>query len=139
MNDLSDFQRRRGERPQIDLGALDFNQIRRVMRWGLLVLALILVWTGVRWAGTFYTDWLWFRELGQESVLVKIVTTRVVLFTVALRVLAPGETPLSWENASFIDSQVRPVEAARFVGGTLHILAAEAPSPVEGAPVVREN
>ena len=70
---------------------------------------------------------------------VKAPRDRVVLFTVALRVLAPGETPLSWENASFIDSQVRPVEAARFVGGTLHILAAEAPSPVEGAPVVREN
>ncbi len=79
MNDLSDFQRRRGERAQIDLGALDFDQIRRVMRWGLVILALILVWTGLRWAGTFYTDWLWFRELGQESVLVKIVTTRAVL------------------------------------------------------------
>jgi hypothetical protein len=70
---------------------------------------------------------------------VKAPRDRVVLFTVALQVLAPGETPLSWENASFIDSQVRPVEAARFIGGTLHILAAEAPSPVEGAPAVRED
>ena len=86
MNDLSDFQRRQGERAQIDLAALDFDKIRRVMRWGLVILALILVWTGLRWAGSFYTDWLWFRELGQASVLVKIVTTRAVLFTAALAV-----------------------------------------------------
>ncbi|MGB5673946.1 MAG: hypothetical protein WBO43_05310 [Gemmatimonadota bacterium] len=53
MNDLSDFQKRRGERPQLDLSALDFNQIRRVMRWGLVFLALILVWKTLTWAGTF--------------------------------------------------------------------------------------
>jgi hypothetical protein len=70
---------------------------------------------------------------------VKASRDRVVLFSVALQVLAPGETPLSWENASFIDSQVRPVEAARFVGGTLHISAAEAPSPMKGAPAVTEE
>lgn len=70
---------------------------------------------------------------------VKAPRNRVVLFSVALQVLAPGETPLSWENASFIDSQVRPVEAARFVGGTLHILAADASSPAEGVPAVRED
>ncbi len=108
MNDLSDFQRRRGERPQIDLGALDFNQIRRVMRWGLLLLALILVWTGVRWAGTFYTDWLFFRELGQASVLVKIVTTRAILFTVALAVFLGLALPSLYAAARSTDRSPLP-------------------------------
>lgn len=108
MNDLSDFQRRRGERPQIDLAALDFNQIRRVMRWGLLLLALILVWTGLRWAGTFYTDWLWFRELGQASVLVKIVTTRAVLFTVALAVFLGLALPSLYAAARSTDRSPLP-------------------------------
>jgi hypothetical protein len=70
---------------------------------------------------------------------VKAPPERVVLFTVALRVLAPGGAALAWENASFIDSQVRPVDAARFVGGTLHILADEASAPVESLPAVRED
>jgi uncharacterized membrane protein (UPF0182 family) len=108
MNDLSDFQRRRGERPQIDLAALDFNQMRRVMRWGLLVLALILVWTGLRWAGTFYTDWLWFRQLGQESVLVKIVATRAVLFTVALAVFLGLALPSLYAAARSTDRSPLP-------------------------------
>ena len=108
MNDLSDFQRRRGERAQIDLGALDFDQIRRVMRLGLVILALILVWTGLRWAGTFYTDWLWFRELGQESVLVKIVTTRAVLFTVALAVFLGLALPSLYAAARSTDRSPLP-------------------------------
>ena len=84
MNDISDFQRRRGEQPQFDLSALDFNQIRRVLRWALVFVAVILVWTGLRWLGTFYTDWLWFRELGYDAVLVKIVITRAILFVIAV-------------------------------------------------------
>lgn len=108
MNDLSDFQRRRGERPQIDLRALDFDQLRRVMRYGLLGLALILVWTGLRWAGTFYTDWLFFRELGQASVLVKIVTTRAVLFTVALAVFLGLALPSLYAAARSTDRSPLP-------------------------------
>ena len=108
MNDLSDFQRRQGERAQIDLAALDFDKIRRVMRWGLVILALILVWTGLRWAGSFYTDWLWFRELGQASVLVKIVTTRAVLFTAALAVFLGLALPSLYAAARSTDRSPLP-------------------------------
>ncbi len=86
MNDLSDFQRRRGGPAKIDLSVLDVDLMRRVLRWGLVLLALVAVWTGLNWLGSFYTDWLWFRELGYESVLVKVVMTRVVLFAVAVAV-----------------------------------------------------
>jgi hypothetical protein len=108
MNDLSDFQRRRGEPGKIDLSALDFDQIRRMMRWGLVVLGLILVWTGLRWLGTFYTDWLWFRELGHESVLVKIVTTRVILFTIAVAVFLGFALPSLYAAARSADRSPRP-------------------------------
>ncbi len=54
-----------------------------------------------------------------------------VLFTLALQVLKPGDAVLSWEEATFINSQVRPVAAARFLGATLH---APAPSAHEETP-----
>ncbi|MFQ5890844.1 MAG: UPF0182 family protein [Gemmatimonadota bacterium] len=84
MNDLPDFQRRKGASDKIDLGSVDVDRIRQLMRWGLWVLGLILVWAGLNWSRGFYTDWLWFRELGYEAVLVEIVTTRVVLFALAV-------------------------------------------------------
>ncbi|MGH7540892.1 MAG: UPF0182 family protein, partial [Gemmatimonadota bacterium] len=87
MNDLSDFQRRRARQGKIDLRSLDLGRIRRVARWGLWLLALVLAWKALRWSATFYTDWLWFRELGYEAVLLKIVTTRVVLFVLAVALL----------------------------------------------------
>jgi uncharacterized protein len=84
MNDLSDFQRRRSASGRIDLGTVDVDRIRRMMRWGLWALGLIVVLRGLNWSRGFYTDWLWFRELGYEAVLVEIVTTRVVLFALAV-------------------------------------------------------
>lgn len=108
MNDLLDFHKSRGEPGRIDLSALDFDQIRRMMRWGLVVLGLILVWTGLRWLGTFYTDWLWFRELGHEAVLVKIVTTRVVLFAIAVAVFLGLALPSLYAAARSADRSPRP-------------------------------
>ncbi len=108
MNDLLDFHKSRGEPGRIDLSALDFDQVRRMMRWGLVVLGLILVWTGLRWLGTFYTDWLWFRELGHESVLVKIVTTRVVLFTIGVAVFLGLALPSLYAAARSADRPPRP-------------------------------
>jgi hypothetical protein len=53
---------------------------------------------------------------------------RAVLFNLDLRVLMPGDTPLSWEDSSFIDSRLRRVDAARFVGGTLQVATEPAPA-----------
>jgi uncharacterized membrane protein (UPF0182 family) len=86
MSDFSDFEGRGRLLEKIDLGDLDLGRIRRVMRWGLWLLGLILVWTGLNWAQTFYTEFLWFQGVGHEAVLVKIVTTRVVLFVLAVAV-----------------------------------------------------
>ena len=86
MSDSSGFEGRGRPLDKIDLGDLDLGRIRRAMRWGLWLLGLILVWTGLNWLQTFYTDWLWFQGVGHQAVLVKIVTTRAVLFVVAVAV-----------------------------------------------------
>jgi len=66
--------------PQVSLENLDFFKLTRIFRWILLAVAVIVLWTGLSWATTFYTDWLWFSNLGHESVLLKVMTTRILLF-----------------------------------------------------------
>lgn len=108
MTDFSDFQGRQRPLEKIDLGALDFGRIRRIMRWGLLLLALILVVAGLNWAQKFYTDLLWFRALGYEAVLVKIVTTRVVLFVLAVAVFLALALPNLYAAARSADRPPLP-------------------------------
>lgn len=43
------------------------------------------------------------------------------LFSLAFKPKGTGAAPFIWEEATFIDSTIRPVEAARFVGATLHL------------------
>ena len=93
MNDLSDFQRRRAGQQGVDLRAIDWDAMRKVFRWGLVILALIILWNVARRLGMFYTDWLWFRELGHEKVLVKIVMTAGVLFTIGTVVFLAAALP----------------------------------------------
>ncbi|WP_051617374.1 UPF0182 family membrane protein [Desulfonatronovibrio hydrogenovorans] len=66
--------------PQFNLEDLDISKIYRFTRYGLFALALIFLWMGISWAQSFYTDWLWYQGLGYESVLLKVVTTKVGLF-----------------------------------------------------------
>ncbi|HDQ41138.1 MAG TPA: UPF0182 family protein [Desulfonatronum sp.] len=68
--------------PQFRIEDLDFTKFHRLVRFGLFALALILLLSGLNWAQSFYTDWLWFGSLGYEAVLWKIVSTKVWLFTV---------------------------------------------------------
>jgi len=69
--------------PQIRLEDINFPKIHRFVRWGLLVLGVILLWWAITWGRTFYVDWLWFNGLGYEDVLLVVVTTRVTLFLVS--------------------------------------------------------
>jgi hypothetical protein len=99
MNDLSDFQRRRAGQQGVDLRAIDWDATRKVFRWGLVILALIILWNVARRLGTFYTDWLWFRELGHEAVLVKIVLTGGVLFAIGTVVFVAAALPSVYATA----------------------------------------
>lgn len=74
--------------PQFRLENLDPDKMFRLGRLGLLLLALILLWLAVSWGHGFYTDWLWYKSLGYESVLLKIMTSKVVLFLLGAGIFA---------------------------------------------------
>lgn len=65
---------------QFKIEDMDFSKFHRMVRLALFVLALFVLWSGLNWAMTFYTDWLWFSSVGHEAVLWKIVTTRIGLY-----------------------------------------------------------
>ncbi|MBI4236415.1 MAG: UPF0182 family protein [Chloroflexi bacterium] len=69
MNLLDNFERR--------------GQVRRssVLRWAIPLGILALLWVGGSIGTGIYTDWLWFDHLGYLSVYTKILSTRVLLFT----------------------------------------------------------
>ncbi len=73
-----------GQRQPFTLQSLDLDRIDRVVRLGLWALVVVLLWMALSWAQAFYTDWLWFRSVGHEAVLVKTTLTRVVLWVGAL-------------------------------------------------------
>ncbi|UCF21549.1 MAG: UPF0182 family protein, partial [Gemmatimonadota bacterium] len=107
MTDFSDFQERRRAGEKIDLSSLDLGLIRRFLRWGLWLVALVLIWTALGWARAFYTDFLWFKGLGQEAVLVKIVTTRAVLFVLAVALFLAIALPNLYVAARSTDRSPR--------------------------------
>ncbi len=108
MTDLSDVEGRRSPLEKFDLAALDLGRTRQFMRWGLWLLALILVLAALGWAQTFYTDFLWFRGVGHEAVLVKIVTTRAVLFVLAVAVFKALALPNLYVAARSADRPPLP-------------------------------
>ena len=72
---------------------LDFRnaiptQLGDKIKWVVLAAGLILLFILLTLARSFYTDWLWFTELGYRSVYVKILLTRVVLFIVGAVIFA---------------------------------------------------
>jgi uncharacterized membrane protein (UPF0182 family) len=93
MNDLSDFQRRRAGQQGIDFRAIDWDSMRKLFRWGLVIVGLIILWNVLSRLAIFYTDWLWFRELGYEPVLIKIVVTGGILFTAGAAVFLAAALP----------------------------------------------
>ncbi len=82
MDPFSGPENRQPQMPQIRLEDMDFNRIGRFVRWALLALGVILLWWGVNWGRGFYVDWLWFGNLGYETVLLRVMTARVILFLI---------------------------------------------------------
>jgi len=68
--------------PQIRIEDMDFTRLGRFVRWALLALGVILLWRGITWGRGFYVDWLWFGNLGYETVLLRVVSARVILFVI---------------------------------------------------------
>ena len=62
------------------LQGLDLSGWPRRFRLIFLALGALLLLQGISWVCTFYTDWLWFSNLGYEQVLLKIISTKVWIF-----------------------------------------------------------
>ena len=54
--------------------------IRLIVRWGIVILALVLVFVVLWVARAIYTDWLWYDQLGYLNVFTTIVSLRIWLF-----------------------------------------------------------
>jgi uncharacterized protein len=93
MADTSGPERPNGQFQQINLEAVDFARLNKLIGWGLLLLALIPIALGLGWLASFYTDWLWFGSLGYESVLLTMVTARAGLYLIALIVFLTLAVP----------------------------------------------
>jgi len=93
--------------PQIRLEDLDFAKMTRVVKWIGLAAILLVIGGGVTWGRTFYTDWLWFSNLGHEQVLFRAVGAKVWLFLLGALVFAVLAVPNLY--AAFrSDAAVRP-------------------------------
>ncbi|MFP4258948.1 MAG: UPF0182 family protein [Desulfovermiculus sp.] len=96
--------------PQFRLENLDPDRMFRWGRLGLFLLALILLWLAVSWGHGFYTDWLWYKSLGYESVLLKIVTSKMVLFVLGMGIFALLAGPNLYLAHKHVSS-LRPVSS----------------------------
>ena len=79
--------------PEIKLEDLNFAKLIKIVKWILLFVILIVIWSGVNWGRTFYTDWLWFSNLGYEQVLLRVVTAKIWLFLLGALVVAVLAAP----------------------------------------------
>ena len=66
----------------VDLAGSVPAQIREKWKWLLVVAAVVVLFVLLSLLRGFYTDWLWFGELGFRGVYIKVLVTRVVLFLV---------------------------------------------------------
>jgi len=93
--------------PQIRLEDLNFAKLTRIVKWILLAVILIVIWGGVSWCRTFYTDWLWFSSLGHEQVLLRIITAKIWLFLLGALIFAVLAAPNLYAAFRF-DAGMKP-------------------------------
>lgn len=93
--------------PQIRLEDLDFAKLTRILKWILLAVILIVIWSGVSWGRTFYTDWLWFSSLGYEQVLLRIISAKIWLFLLGALIFAVLAAPNLYAAIRF-DAGMKP-------------------------------
>ena len=82
-----------GQPPELSLGDIDFSKWSRNIKWIIMAIAALVILSGVGWARGFYTDWLWFSELGHETVLFTRISARIWLFLAGFAVFAALAAP----------------------------------------------
>ena len=83
----------RGPFPQFHPEDLDFSKLPNLTKWIVLAVAVFVLWNLMSWATSFYRDWLWFSNLEHQSVLLKVMSTRIVLFCAAFAVFLALAVP----------------------------------------------
>ena len=78
----SDFERGNGS--PLDFGGQQQipEQVGTIIKWGAIVVALILLFALLTFVRAVYTDWLWHDALGFKNVFIRILLTRIVLFII---------------------------------------------------------
>ena len=61
-----------------------------LVKWGIAVIGLILLFVLLTFLKSIYTDLLWYDSLDLRSVYVKVLTTKVVLFVVGVAIVSPA-------------------------------------------------
>ena len=72
----------------LDFGGAIPPQLRSRLKWGVVIVGLILLFVLLSLLRSVYTELLWFGELGFRAVYVKILLTRVVLFIIGASIFA---------------------------------------------------
>ena len=75
--------------PQEFLGGQQLPpQTGLIIKWGAVILGVILLFVLLSFLRSIYTDLLWFGQLGFKGVYVKVLVTRVVLFIIGAALFA---------------------------------------------------
>ena len=74
--------------PRPPLPGISARDLRRVKKWSIPALGVLLLFLMLWWAVDFYTNWLWFNQLGFTSVFIKITLFKAGLFIIASAITA---------------------------------------------------
>ncbi|HEU0022286.1 MAG TPA: UPF0182 family protein [Dehalococcoidia bacterium] len=74
--------------PKPPLPGISARDLRRVIKWSLPTLGVLLLFLMLWWAVDFYTNWLWFNQLGFTGVLIQIAWFKSSLFIIGSAVTA---------------------------------------------------
>jgi len=77
----------RGLGSPIDVNDLTIPNGGKIAKWIVAIVALLGVLLLINWARGLYADWLWYSALGYQDILVKIVTTKIVLFSMGTAIV----------------------------------------------------
>ncbi|HYV98616.1 MAG TPA: UPF0182 family protein [Gemmatimonadaceae bacterium] len=119
------------------------HRTRRLILWSVLAFIVLLI--AVPWLATFATDWLWFREVGYQSVFTTSLTWRVVLFAVSGAVAfgmlyGNGRHAIRGAGVPMVITNARtgqPVDLSRFVPRIVLVIAAFVALNMAGAASTR--
>lgn len=72
----------------LDIGNMFPTQLGSRLRWIFILVGLVSLFFILSIIRSIYTDWLWFNSLEFQSVYIKILLTRVILFCLAAGIFA---------------------------------------------------